>query len=56
MIDMAEQRSLADRRSDATREGIVEAAWRLSRQEGLTGWSLRRLADEVGLAAPILYA
>ena len=56
MIDMAEQRSLADRRSDATREGIVEAAWRLSRQEGLTGWSLRRLADEVGLAAPSLYA
>ncbi len=43
-------------RADATREMVIEAAWDLSRREGLTGWSLRQLADEVGLKAPTLYA
>jgi AcrR family transcriptional regulator len=49
-------RRLADRRAEATRAVIIEAAWRLSRRDGLTGWSLRQLAAEVGLAAPTLYA
>ena len=62
MFDTDEQHSatIRDRvreaRADATRDMVVEAAWELSRREGLTGWSLRRLADEVGLKAPTLYA
>lgn len=51
-----DRRSISDRRADASREAIVDAAWRLSRRQGLTGWSLRALATEVGLAAPTLYA
>lgn len=43
-------------RADATREVVIDAAWELSRREGLTGWSLRQLANEVGLKAPTLYA
>ena len=48
--------SLAERRATATRAAIVDAAWRLSRRHGLTGWSLRQLAGEVGCKAPTLYA
>lgn len=43
-------------RAEATRQAVVDAAWELSRREGLTGWSLRQLANEVGLKAPTLYA
>lgn len=56
MTDTAERRSIAERRADATREAIVEAAWDLSRARGLTAWSLRDLAREVGLKAPTIYA
>ena len=56
MFDTSDVRSLADRRADATREAILEAAWQLSRTEGLTSWSLRQLAREVGLKAPTIYA
>lgn len=64
MFDTTERSSATTRvrerareaRVDATREAIVEAAWNLSRREGLTGWSLRQLAKEVGLKAPTLYA
>lgn len=55
MVVTAEPRTLAERRADATREAVVEAAWRLSAVEGLTGWSMRQLATDVGLAAPTLY-
>lgn len=48
--------SLAERRAAATRDAIVDAAWDLSRREGLTGWSLRQLARSIGIAAPTLYA
>lgn len=51
-----DDRSLADRRRDATREGIVEAAWQICRQEGLGGLSLRELGRTVGLKASSLYA
>ena len=56
MVDTADHRSIADRRADASREAIVDAAWDLCRREGLMGWSLRQLAKEVGLTAPTLYA
>lgn len=56
MTETTASPSLADRRADATRDGIVEAAWTLSRRAGLTGWSQRDLATSVGLKAPTLYA
>ena len=43
------------RRHDATRREILDAAWRLARERGLTGWTLRELADAVGMRAPSLY-
>lgn len=42
-------------RHGATKREIVEAAWALSRQHGLTGWSLRDAASAVGMRAPSLY-
>lgn len=47
-----------DRRSQrhlGTRREIIDAAWNLSRERGLTGWSLRDLAQTVGMRAPSLY-
>lgn len=34
---------------------ILDAAWGLSRQQGLTGWTMRDLAAAVGMRAPSLY-
>lgn len=39
----------------ATRSEILAAAWSLTGQKGLTGWSLRELAETVGMRAPSLY-
>ena len=47
-----------DRRAQrhaATRQEIVDAAWLLARERGLGGWSLRDVADAVGMRAPSLY-
>ncbi|MEX1280522.1 MAG: helix-turn-helix domain-containing protein [Acidimicrobiia bacterium] len=46
---------IAARRA-ATRAEILEAAWRLAREHGIAGFSLRDLAREVGMQAPSLYA
>jgi AcrR family transcriptional regulator len=43
------------RRAAATAE-IVEAAWELAREHGLSGLSLRDLARQLGMAAPSLYS
>ena len=43
------------RRHAATRQEILEAAWSLARERGLTGWSLREVAEAVGMRAPSLY-
>lgn len=51
---MADGGSRAERH-EATRRRILEAAWRLSAERGLTGWSLRELGAAVGLRAPSLY-
>ncbi len=48
--------SLTDRRTEATRKAVIEAAWELSRDRGLTGWTQRELAGSVGLKAPTLYS
>lgn len=48
----------SDRRRERhlhTRTRILNQAWRLSRDRGLTGWSLRDLADSVGMRTPSLY-
>lgn len=42
-------------RRRVTPEQILEAAWDLARAQGLTGWTMRDLADAVGLRAPSLY-
>jgi AcrR family transcriptional regulator len=47
-----------DRRAErhaATRREILDAAWALARDRGLGGWSLRDVADAVGMRAPSLY-
>lgn len=44
----------AVRRQETVRR-ILDAAWALSRQHGLTGWTLRDLGAEVGMRAPSLY-
>ncbi len=43
------------RRHEATRQEILAAAWQLAGERGLTGWSLREVADAVGMRAPSLY-
>lgn len=43
-------------RREAKRERILEAAWRLARRDGITGFSLRDLAKAVGMRAPSLYS
>jgi AcrR family transcriptional regulator len=42
-------------RHQATRSEILAAAWSLTDEKGLTGWSLRELAAGVGMRAPSLY-
>lgn len=42
-------------RREQTRHRILDAAWQLSRERGLTGWGLRDLGASVGMRAPSLY-
>ena len=44
----------AERRS-GTRQEIVDAAWTLSRERGLSEWTLKDVATLVGMRAPSLY-
>ncbi len=47
-----------DRRAERhlqTRGRIIETAWTLARERGLAGWSLRDIAESVGMRAPSLY-
>ena len=43
-------------RKAAATADIVEAAWELAREHGLSGLSLRDLARQLGMAAPSLYS
>lgn len=55
---MTETQQRPDRRRarhTATKQEIVDAAWRLARERGLGGWSLRDVAEAVGMRAPSLY-
>ena len=50
--------SAADRRARrhaATRDEIVACAWALSDDQGLAAWTLRDVAEQVGMRAPSLY-
>jgi AcrR family transcriptional regulator len=42
-------------RREASLRRILDAAWDLSRERGLTGWTLRDLGTAVGMRAPSLY-
>ncbi len=42
-------------RHEATRREILEVAWRLAAERGLTGWTLKDVADSVGMRTPSLY-
>jgi AcrR family transcriptional regulator len=47
-----------DRRAERhlqTRGRIIDTAWALARERGLAGWSLRDIAESVGMRAPSLY-
>ncbi|MGZ4532365.1 MAG: TetR/AcrR family transcriptional regulator [Mycobacteriaceae bacterium] len=44
-----------DQRRERTRRVIIDAAWQLARERGLTGWGLRDLGSQVGMRAPSLY-
>jgi AcrR family transcriptional regulator len=44
------------RRRDQTRREILDAAWEVAREHGLTALTLRDVADRVGMRAPSLYS
>jgi AcrR family transcriptional regulator len=55
-IDAPPRRDRRAERRDATRTEILEAAWELARDQGLTEISLRDLGDRVGMRAQSLYS
>jgi AcrR family transcriptional regulator len=57
-VDRASEAEGGDRRSrrrEATKAEILDAAWAIAREQGLTAISLRELAARVGMRAPSLY-
>jgi AcrR family transcriptional regulator len=54
MLAIPKRDRVAERR-EATRAEILEAAWELAQEEGLAGFTLRDLAEKVGMRAPSLY-
>ncbi len=51
----APRRDRRAERHERTRVEIVDAAWELADERGLAGWSLRDVAERVGMRAPSLY-
>jgi AcrR family transcriptional regulator len=49
------KRDRAAERREATRAEILQAAWELAGQQGLAEFTLRDLAERVGMRAPSLY-
>jgi AcrR family transcriptional regulator len=43
-------------RREATRREILDAAWEIARQEGLSAVTLREVADRIGMRSPSLYS
>lgn len=54
MIGAPKRDRQAERR-EATRREIVEIAWRLAQEQGLAEFTLRDVAERVGMRAPSLY-
>lgn len=50
-----ERRDRRGERHAATKQEILDASWALAAERGLAGWSLRDVADAVGMRAPSLY-
>ena len=55
-INVPHRRDRRAERRDSTRAEILEAAWELARERGLTEISLRDLGDRVGMRAQSLYS
>jgi AcrR family transcriptional regulator len=56
MVSVKPMRDRRAERRQATIDEIIEAAWRLARQSGLAGLSLRAVAAEVGMRPQSLYS
>jgi len=54
MLDVPNRDRAAERR-EATRREIVQAAWALAQEQGLAEFTLRDVAERVGMRAPSLY-
>lgn len=54
MLDVPNRDRVAERR-EATRREIVDAAWALAQEQGLAEFTLRDVAERVGMRAPSLY-
>jgi len=54
VLDLPKRDRIAERR-EATRAEILEAAWELAQEQGLAEFTLRDLAERVGMRAPSLY-
>ena len=55
MTTTAPRRDRRSERHARTKAEILDDAWALAGEQGLTGWSLRDVADAVGMRAPSLY-
>ena len=55
MLVIPKRDRIAERR-EATRAEILEAAWELAQEKGLAEFTLRDLAERVGMRAPSLYS
>jgi AcrR family transcriptional regulator len=55
MLDLPKRDRIAERR-EATRGEILQAAWELAQEQGLAQFTLRDLAERVGMRAPSLYS
>jgi AcrR family transcriptional regulator len=55
VLDLPRRDRVAERR-EATRTEILEAAWQLAQEKGLAEFTLRDLAERVGMRAPSLYS
>jgi AcrR family transcriptional regulator len=55
MLVIPKRNRIAERR-EATRAEILQAAWQLAQERGLTVFTLRDLAESVGMRAPSLYS
>jgi AcrR family transcriptional regulator len=54
MLEAPRRNRIAERR-EATRAEILQVAWELAQQQGLVEFTLRDLAERVGMRAPSLY-